>query len=466
MANDTLKYVIQNVQQLQRESSRSASTKEVKQRIEHLKQLKKMLSENEVHWLQALNEDLGKPTIEAYASEIGILLNEIDFVTSRLAKWMKPVIKRRYLLSGLEKTTIVREPYGSVLVLSPWNYPLQLALSPVIGAIAGGNGTVLKPSESAAAVSQLLSELVPQYFEKEVLYVIEGDGEVAQTLTDLKWDFIFFTGGPAIGQDVYQKAAQHLTPVVLELGGKNPCIVDESALNDETIKKIIWGKFLNVGQTCIAPDTIYVKRQLYPDFLDAAKKQIADFYSEEPVKSGDYGRIIHTKHLDKMIEFLNDGEVIYGGTIDRENLYIAPTLMTNVTVGSALDEEEIFGPILPVVPYDEIEEVLHHYQNLPVPLVTYLFTEKQEQIQFIKDHLESGALSVNEVLVHASSPHVPFGGKGQSGLGNYRGKASYETFTYERTLFQKQTLINLPQQFPPYGNKALEALRRFRRRIY
>lgn len=457
---------IKKIQTLQRKYTQSSEAKEADTRLALLDQFKKLLNENEEAFLDALHQDLAKPTLEAYATEIGILLNEIDFIQKHLPTWMKAEVKRRYLLNGVEKTTVCQEPYGSILVLAPWNYPLQLALSPVIGALSAGNAVVLKPSESAPSVSRLLSELVPQYFDKQVFHVVEGNGEIARALTDLIWDFVFFTGSPTIAQDVYQKAAKRLTPVVLELGGKNPCIVDSSGFTEESVRKIIWGKFLNTGQTCIAPDTVYVHESFYSDFLQAAEKQLKDFYGENPQTSDDYGRLVHDKHLNKMREFLEDGDIYYGGDIDETTLYMSPTLMTHIERGSALDQEEIFGPILPVVPYRDIEQITLKYRDMPTPLVTYLFSEKRDTIRYVRDQIESGSLSINEVLVHASSPHVPFGGKGMSGIGNYHGEASFDTFTYDRTVYEKKTYFELPQQFPPYAEKTLDALRRFRKRIY
>lgn len=458
--------VIDTVQEMQRLRSRTLGGRGLALRLEALSQFKRLLLDHEDLWLEALKKDLGKPALEAYASEIAFLLNEVDDTMKHLARWMKPVVKRRILVSGAEKTVVAAEPFGSVLVLAPWNYPLQLALGPAIGAIAAGNGVVLKPSESAPAVSRLLADLVPQYLEPDLLFVVEGGSETAKALTDLKWDFVFFTGSPATGAKVYQAAAKHLTPVVMELGGKNPCIVDETVFNSSTIKQIVWGKFLNAGQTCIAPDTVYVPRSLYPQFLEQIKQQLIDFYGTHPLDSPDYGRIVHEQHLNKLNEFLADGQVYYGGDMIEAERFMAPTLMIDVKTGSALEREEIFGPILPVVPYDSLEEVIEQYQALPVPLVVYLFTKDKETIQHVERRLESGALSVNQVMVHVASPHTPFGGKGQSGLGNYHGEASYKAFTYERTLYTKRSPFTLSQQFPPYSEAAFAALKRFRRIIF
>ncbi|MGO4940226.1 aldehyde dehydrogenase family protein [Fundicoccus sp. Sow4_D5] len=458
--------VLETVQKMQRLRSRTLGSRGLSLRLDGLNQIRRLLVDHEDRWLLALKEDLDKPLLEAYATEIAFLLNELEDTIKHLAKWMKPVVKHRLLISGAEKTSVTAEPFGSVLILSPWNYPLQLALGPVIGAIAAGNGAVLKPSESAPAVSRLLAELVPQYLDPDLLYVVEGDADVAKTLTDMEWDFVFFTGSPQIGAKVYQAAAKHLTPVVLELGGKNPCIIDETTMNEETIKHIIWSKFLNVGQTCIAPDTIFVPRLFYQQFLEQAKQQIVDFYGDTPIKSPDYGRIVHKQHLANLTRFLKDGQVYYGGEIDEATRFMAPTLMTDVKEGSALAEEEIFGPILPIIPYDSIDDVIKQYQTRPVPLVIYLFTKNKKMVQYVQERLESGALSINQLMVHVTSPNTPFGGKGQSGLGNYHGEASFKTFTYQRTLYQKKMPFSLPQQFPPYSKVALSALKRFRRIVF
>lgn len=458
--------VLDTVQKMQRLRSRTLGSRGLFLRLDALKQIKRLLVEHEDRWMLVLKEDLGKPPLEAYATEIAFLLNELDHTIKHLAQWMKPTIKRRLLVSGAEKTSISAEPFGSVLILSPWNYPLQLALGPAIGAIAAGNGVVLKPSESAPAISQLLAELVPLYLDPDLLYVVEGEADVAKTLTDRKWDFVFFTGSPQTGAKVYQAAAKHLTPVVLELGGKNPCIIDEKYISSETIKQIVWSKFLNAGQTCIAPDSVYVPRSFYQQFLQQAKQQIIEFYGESPIDSPDYGRIVHQQHLAHLTRFLKDGTVYYGGESDEAKRFMTPTLMTDIKAGSALMQEEIFGPILPIIPYDSVDDVINQYQALPVPLVVYLFTHNKKMIQYVQERLESGALSVNQLMVHVTSPNTPFGGKGQSGLGNYHGQFSFKTFTYQKTLYHKKTPLNLPQQFPPYSGVALSALKRFRRIVF
>lgn len=458
--------LIEDIQKKQRLRSREIGCTGLDHRLYALSQLKRLLAEHESEWLLVLKKDLGKSAVEAYASEIGVLLNEIEYVEKNLSDWLKPLTKRRFLLSGKDKVVTSYYPYGSVLVLAPWNYPLQLALMPVIGTLAGGNGVVLKPSEFAPATSKLLLELVSVYFPKKVFHVVEGDSKVAESLTRLQWDFIFFTGSPEIGTKVYKAAASHLTPVLLELGGKNPCILDESGVNDAAVRKIAWGKFLNAGQSCIAPDTVYVPRGQLDLFLGKMKTQIQAFYGEDPQHSPDYGRIIHAGHFQKVLRYLTDGKIYYGGDYSEENRYIAPTLLVDVKPGSDVTKDEIFGPILPVIPYDSLDDLQVELNQLPVPLCVYVFSSGKETMQKIERGLESGSFSINEVIMHAVNPFAAFGGKGKSGMGRYHGEAGFQAFTYPRAVYSKKDPLNLSKQFPPYSKSALQALRKLRKKIF
>lgn len=458
--------MIEEVQSLQRERSRHIGALGLEHRLYALSQIKRLLVEHEEEWLAALNADLHKHPVEAYASEISVLLNEIDFIQKKLRMWLKSDSKRRLLLSGTDKVVTTRQPYGSVLVIAPWNYPLQLALMPVIGALAGGNGVVLKPSESAPTTSHLLNTLIPVYFPKKVIHVIEGDHIVSEKLTALQWDFIFFTGSPETGKKVYEAAARNLTPVLLELGGKNPCILDESGMTPDAIKKIIWGKFLNAGQSCIAPDTVYVPREQLPLVLEMMKKQIIAFYGENPQVSPDYGRIVHTEHFERVVSFLDDGHIYYGGDASKEARYIGPTLLIDVAPGSPASTEEIFGPILPVVPYDSLATVIESLEAAPAPLCTYIFSKDAYTQKQITTATRSGAVSINEVMVQAVNPFVAFGGVGESGLGKYHGEASFQAFTYPQPVYVKGTSVTLAKQFPPYSQVALRTLRKLRRKIF
>lgn len=457
---------VKDIRKAQRRKVQSADPRTAyTERIEALDQLKALIVDNEEVWFQALEEDLSKSPEEAYATEIALLLNEIDFMKKNLRKWMKPRKKRRLLLTGLEKVEVSRRPYGSILVIAPWNFPVQLSLMPVIGALAAGNSVVLKPSEHAPATSRQLAQLIPLYFESDLLRVIEGDKEVARQLTAVDWDFIFFTGSVSTGQKVYEAASRNLTPVLLQLGGKNPCIVDDSPLSDETVKQIIWGKFTNAGQACIAPDTVYIDRRRYAEFLEKAEKQIQDFYGKRPVDASHYSRIIHDKQFEHLVDFLGDGEIVCGGHFSREELYIAPTLLVNVEKNSPVTKEEIFGPILPVVPYDSLDDLTAHLGSLPPPIVTYVFSDNPSLSRRIDRQLESASVVTNQILLQAGSPHVPFGGKGESGIGTYHGEASFKALTYEKVAYSKRNFPPSSRAYPPYEKETLSLIRRFRKYI-
>lgn len=457
---------VELVRELQRKRSRRIGHEGYDERMEVLGRLKDMLMQHEERWMDALQKDLGKSAVEAFASELGVLLNELDYVMKHLKSWMQPIKQKRILLTGLEKTTVFAYPYGSVLVLSPWNYPLQLALMPVIGALAAGNGVVLKPSEFAPTTSALLVELVQENFSRETFYVVEGGETIAQRLTEMDWDFICFTGSKKVGQTVYEAATKNITPVLLELGGKNPCVIDESGMTAKAIQEIAWGKFLNAGQSCIAPDTVYVPRAMVKQFLEQMIDQIQTFYSLDPSASNDFGRIIHAKEINRLIDYLDQGEVYYGGEFIKNNLYLSPTLMIEIEPGSSVLEEEIFGPILPIIPYDSLDEVVDLLREQSVPLVLYVFSNDEYTVEKLQSGLESGTVSVNRLITHATSPHVPFGGKGASGLGRYHGQASFSTFSYQRSLYMKKELFQIKQQFPPYTASTLAALRKLRSKLF
>lgn len=452
--------------QKQKSYSRRNENHSYKKRLDRLKQLKRMLIENEQLWLEALNEDLGKSSIESYTSEIALLLNEIDQVTRKLKKWMRPKRSTHFSLSGASKTILCPQPYGTVLVLSPWNYPLQLTLMPVIGAIAAGNSCVIKPSEFAPITSHLLAHLVKIYFDAEVIGVIEGDSTVAENLMTLDWDFIFFTGSKRVGKLVHQTAAEKQIPVVLELGGKNPCIVDETALSKETIRQIVWGKFVNAGQTCIAPDTIYVHESIYTSFLKGAAECIELFYGKNPEKSQDYSRLIHQEHLKKQLDFLNEGTIYHGGRYSVSNRYLEPTILIDLPPESAMMKEEIFGPIMPVISYSSIEALTKRLNQQPVPLAAYVFSQNPGTIDYLKKRLSSSAFSLNQVIRHAAHSDIPFGGLKESGFGAYHGSVSFETFSFHKVFYQQKNTKSLSQQYPPYTAKQLKWLKKFRKRLF
>lgn len=470
MANDSpLQYPSETwteIQYQQKQRVWTAETADTSERKRLLSNLRQMLTDHEQEWLEALHQDLGKSSVEAFTSEIAVVLNEIDFMEKQLDKWQRPQSTYQIKLSAITRIRTEKRAYGSVLIISPWNYPLQLALLPLVGAIAAGNSCFIKPSEHAPATGKMLARLIEEYFPVEVITVVKGDAEVAQELLKLSWDFIFFTGSKKVGSLVHQAAAKKQTPAALELGGKNPCIVDETNVTKQMVQRIVWGKFLNTGQTCIAPDTVYVQESVCEKFLELLNLVIEEFYGTTPRESTSYGRLIHDKHLDKMILFLNEGTIRYGGQYDTESLFMAPTVMTNIPETSALLSEEIFGPILPVVPYTDLTTLVSRLQQMDSPLAVYLFSQKQETVQFVEKNLQSGSFSVNQVILQAVAANKPFGGIGASGFGRYHGLASLDLFSHSKTLLKLIIPFNASKKYPPYKSNELPLLRKWRKWLF
>lgn len=427
-----------------------------------LESMRMMLEEHEQEWLEALKKDLGKSSFEGYATEFAVLLNELDFFAKNLRNWFKPRKSSRVKLDSLGSRYMIRRPLGTVLIISPWNYPLQLTLMPVIGALSCGNGCFIKPSEHAAATSKLLERLIPKYFSDEWLKVVSGDAVVSKELLNMEWDLVFFTGSQNVGRSVHKQAAEHGTPVVLELGGKNPCIMDRSGFTKSAIEQIVWGKFLNGGQTCVAPDTLYVAEAIYPEVLEQLKKTIIRFYGEHPESNPDYGQMIHAGHAKRMDQLMKDGKVFHGGVVSPEERYVSPTILTDLHEEAHIHEEEIFGPILPIVPYRELTKLVEELPN-DEPLAAYVFSKSKRTVQYVADKVRTRALGVNEVITHVADPRLPFGGIGKSGIGTYHGYASIETFSYEQLINREHRLFEAKQKYPPYDIRNIKLLRKLRR---
>ncbi|WP_177188706.1 aldehyde dehydrogenase family protein [Alkalibacterium subtropicum] len=451
------------LQRAQKEQVEADVKTAYRKRIDRLNRLERLIENHESEWFDALHADLGKPEMESYTSEIVTVLNEIDHMKRHLKRWMKDEPRLSRTAIGKTEYTVTRKPYGSVLLLSPWNYPVQLTLVPLVGAVAAGNRIFVKPSEKSRTVSHLLKNTLSQYFDPEEIVVVEGEADTAQALLEMNWDHIFFTGSSEVGRKVYEAASRTLTPVTLELGGKNPCIVDESLCTRETVKKIIWGKFLNAGQTCIAPDTVYIQASVQEKFTKLAIETIREFYGREPEKSKDLGRLIDAEHFDKLKGYLTQGDIVYGGSGRREALFMEPTVMINIASDSPLATEEIFGPILPIVSYESLADLLEVLKQREAPLVTYLFTEKSSRIEEVEQSLKTGALMVGQVIFHGSDPKIPFGGVGNSGMGRYHGHSSYECFTYEHVLYHQKKDYANKMIFPPYQYGALKTLKNIRK---
>lgn len=445
------------------EKQQKGAVPTVKERINTLMRMKQMLIEHEEEFIQALVFDMQRPAFEAYSFEIALLLNEIEFVCKSLKKWTRSRRSCHFKLGYIEAIRAKRSPYGNVLIISPWNYPLQLALMPAISAIAAGNRCVIKPSEYAPATSGLLRQVVGQTFAPEVLTVATGDRQAAKLLTTLPFDLIFFTGSQETGKAVSQQAADQLTPVILELGGKNPCIMDETGFSPEAIREIVWGKFLNAGQTCIAPDTLFVHESVYERALSEISAALLEFYGDNPKESEAYTRICHVRHFQRLQQFIMQGNISFGGDYDADDLFIAPTVLTDIQPGSSIEEEEIFGPILPVIPYRDLESVFDQKTIRCDALVAYLFSKNKLHIQMVQNYMRSTTVSVNQVIHHGANPHVAFGGIGRSGHGSYHGKAGFQAFSYEKTDYRAYRYLHVSDKFPPYSHMDMQIMRRFRK---
>ncbi len=437
---------------MQRDFYRAGKTRDINFRIEKLKKLRLALQESEQGFYDAMQADFGKCAFEVYVSELALVISGIKNYEKKLRRLTRTKTTRGTLASFHSKSTIKMEPYGNILIISPWNYPVQLTLSPLVGAIAAGNTVIIKPSRYVPQTAALIKKIVEQVFSREHVTVVEGGTEANIALLKEKFDYIFFTGGTAVGKIVMKAAADNLTPLTLELGGKSPAIVDETADIDKTAKSIIWAKFLNAGQTCIAPDFVMVKKQVKDKLLKSMQYYIEEFYGDEPKESPDLARIISTKHFDRITALINYDKVVVGGDSDRKLRYISPTIMEEVTFDDTVMQEEIFGPLLPVISYENEDELIDTLQKRPTPLAMYVYSRDKKRAKRLLDMLPSGGAVVNDAMIHFANPHLPFGGKGSSGFGKYHGKHSLNTFSHHRAVVYRSLLFDLPR-YAPYKGK-------------
>ncbi|MCG1671199.1 aldehyde dehydrogenase [Staphylococcus epidermidis] len=430
-------------------------TKNLKFRKQQLKLLSKNIKNHENELLDALYKDLGKSKVEAYATEIGMLLKSIKLMRKELKNWSKTKQTDTPLYLFPTKSYIKKEPYGTVLIIGPFNYPVQLVFEPLIGAIAAGNTAIVKPSELTPRVAIVIRDIIEDTFDETYVSVVEGGIEETQTLLSLPFDYIFFTGSEKVGKIVYEAAARKLIPVTLELGGKSPVIVDDTANIKVASERISFGKFTNAGQTCVAPDYILVQRKVKNDLIKALKKTITEFYGENIEKSPDFGRIVNQKHFNRLNDLIqiHKDNVVFGGNSSKEDLYIEPTLLDNITNDNKIMKEEIFGPILPIITYDNFDEVLEIIQSKSKPLSLYLFSEDENMTHRVLEELSFGGGAINDTLMHLANPNLPFGGVGSSGIGQYHGKYSFDTFSHMKSYTFKSTRLESSLFFPPYKGK-------------
>ncbi len=440
----------------------TGATKDISLKKALLKKLKQEILHQEEAILKAIHQDFKKSYFESYATEIGIVITEINLFIKKLDSWSKPKVVMPSLLNFPSWSRIYNDPYGSVLIISPWNYPFQLAFSPLIGAIAAGNTVVLKPSELTPNTSAIIKIIIDNVFSANHVTVVEGGIEKAQELLAKRWDYIFFTGSVPVGKIIYQAAAQYLTPVTLELGGKSPCIIDESANIPLGAKRLVWGKFLNGGQTCIAPDYILIHYTKLEEFTQQLKVQINKAYGENPEESEDFPRIINQKNFDRLSKMIANQKIIIGGHVNPETLYIAPTVLENPPLNSEVMQDEIFGPILPIITFknlNDINKVLLHFEK---PLSFYVFSNNIKTArEFIKNYSFGGGV-INDTLVHFANHRLPFGGVGHSGIGGYHGKNSYLTFSHQKGVTRRFNWLDIPTRYAPYTGKLKQVKQLFK----
>lgn len=418
---------------------KGGQTKDVQFRINTLNKLKDLVQTHAQDVLDAVKADLNKPEVEAKRAEVGLVIGEIDYMVENLAAWAEPKeVETPAMLEGA-KSFILPEPYGAALVIAPWNYPFQLAMNPLVGAIAAGNTAVLKPSELTPRTSSLLATLINDNFPEEYLCVVEGEVETSTALLNEKFDYVFFTGSTGVGKIVAQAAAKHLTPVTLELGGKSPTIVHKDANLDETAARIARGKFANAGQTCVAPDYVLAHRSVKDELIKKLQEVITATYGEDVTKNLDFPHVVSDRHFDRLHGFLDNGDLAVGGQSDRDRLFIEPTVLDNISFEDAVMQDEIFGPILPVIVYDELSEVIDEVTKRPKPLALYIFSEDEDVQNEILHNISFGGGSINDTITHMTTHYLPFGGVGESGMGAYHGKASFDTFSHFKSILNRPT---------------------------
>lgn len=442
----------------QREYYKSGVTIPVNFRIEQLKKLYAAIKKYENEILQALHTDLGKSDYESFMCEIGLVLSEITYMIRHTKKFAKRKTVFTPITNFHAHCFKQPVPYGNTLIMSPWNYPFLLTVDPLADAIAAGNTAVVKPSAYSPATSAIISKIISECFDAEYIAVITGGRAENAALLEQKFDFVFFTGSQAVGKEVLRHTAEHLTPAVLELGGKSPCIVDKSANIALAAKRIVFGKFLNCGQTCVAPDYILCESSVKDKFINEVASQIKIQYGDNPLKNKDYGRIINQKHFERLCGLIDKNKVIIGGETDCGSNRIAPTVMDNVTENDAVMGEEIFGPIMPILTFDDFDKMVDNLKDKDKPLALYLFSSDKGQIKRITTELSYGGGCINDVVVHLSTSEMGFGGVGQSGMGSYHGKDGFDAFSHYKSIMDKKTWLDLPMRYQPYKNKMYEKL--------
>ncbi|WP_418566308.1 aldehyde dehydrogenase family protein [Peptacetobacter sp.] len=444
----------------QKEFFKTGKPIDINYRKKALIKLRDAVDKYEEKILYALKLDLGKSEFEGYETELGIVKSELKNTIKNLEKWSKPKKVRASIMNPFSDNRIYNQPYGVCLILSPWNYPFQLALMPLIGSIAAGNTSILKLSEISSFTSGIVREIIGEIFDEEYVAVFSGEAEEAINLIESDIDFIFYTGNPKIGASVAESAGRRLIPCVLELGGKSPCIIDRKADLDNTAKKIVWGKFMNAGQTCVAPDYIIADRLVFLELRDKLVHYIKKFYGENPIESDDYPKIINKKNFDRILNLIEGKRLIFGGKYDDDSLKIEPTILEVSSMDEKIMQEEIFGPIIPIIIYKNKSEIFEIIDKNKNPLALYLFTDNNSFEKEIIEKVSFGGGCVNDTIIHCTSEGLPFGGIGRSGIGNYHGKASFDAFSHKKSVVKSKKFADISMKYPPFNEKKLELIKK------
>lgn len=443
---------IKQVVDIQREFFYSGATLDVNYRINALRKLKSCIKNHENNINNAIQKDLGKSNFESYMCEIGLVLSEISYMLTHIRSYAREKRVHTPLSQFYSRSFKKPSPYGTVLIMSPWNYPFLLTLEPLVDAIAAGNTAIVKPSAYSPHTSQIIADIIEECFDKKYVSVVTGGRAENSCLLNQKFDYIFFTGSQSVGKEVMRHAAENLTPVTLELGGKSPCIVDKSANLRLAAKRIVFGKFLNCGQTCVAPDYIYCDAKVKEPLIAELKKQIQRQFGTAPLQNKDYGKIINEKHFERLSGLMDTSKIIYGGNVNQKTLKIEPTIMDNVSFTDAVMEEEIFGPLLPILTYPSVDEAIQKTNSMPHPLALYIFTSEKRIARKITSHCGFGGGCINDTVIHLATSQLSFGGFGESGMGCYHGKDGFNTFSHIKSIVDKKTWLDLPMRYQPYQN--------------
>lgn len=453
--------IYKNIVNKQKEFFNSGLTKNYHFRIKALKKLKQAIIKYEKDISNALLLDLGKSSNESYLTEIGMVLSELNFHIKKLKKMMKPQKVKTPLFLFPAKSYIYKEPYGNVLIISPWNYPFLLSINPLIGTISAGNTVIIKPSEFSVHTSNLLEKIIKESFDETYITVILGEAKETNLLLNEKFDYIFFTGSPKVGKIVMEKASKQLTPITLELGGKSPAVITKDANLKLSAKRLAFGKTINAGQTCIAPDYLLIEESLVDDFINEYKNNINEFYNNDPLNNSNYPKIINNNHFERLISLFKDENIVYGGNYNKDNNKIEPTLVLINNKDTILMQEEIFGPILPIMTFEEIEEVYNYINNKEKPLAAYIFTNNKKTQKSFIENIIAGGIVINDTIMHFSNNNLPFGGVGNSGVGKYHGKESFKTFSHYKSVLNRKMWLDLKIRYQPINDKEMKVIKKF-----